>query len=147
MEPLRIGRAAQEAGVGIETIRFYERRGLIEQPPKPPDGYRRYTAETVERIRFIRQAQHIGFSLTQIEELLSLKADPSADCADVRRKAAAKVAEVDGKIAELQRIRSALEEVIAACPGRGSVGACTILEALDGRRHVGTAAPPGPPGQ
>lgn len=137
---LKIGRAAERAGVGVETIRFYERRGLIDQPPTPADGHRRYPAETVRRIRFIRQAQQIGFSLNEIGELLSLRADPSADCADVRDRAAAKVEEVDSKIAELNRIRRALEDVIAACPGRGNVGACTILEALDvGRKTTGAS--------
>jgi MerR family copper efflux transcriptional regulator len=132
MEALTISKAAERAGVGVETIRFYERRGLIEQPRKPGSaGYRIYSAETVRRVRFIRRAQEIGFSLREIEELLSLRADPSADCSDVRAAAAAKVEEVNGKIAELEQIRAALHTVIDACPGRGALGACTILEALD----------------
>ncbi|MCA3795129.1 MAG: MerR family transcriptional regulator, partial [Burkholderia sp.] len=92
MQALTISKAAQEAGVGVETIRFYERRGLIEQPEKPGyAGYRHYSAETVRRIRFIRKAQQIGFSLREIQDLLWLRADPAADCSDVRQKAASKI--------------------------------------------------------
>ena len=131
MEALTIGKAARQAGVGVETIRFYERRGLIEQPPKPDSaGFRLYSIDTVRRIQFIRQAQQIGFSLREIQELLSLEADSSAECGEVRAKAMAKVEEVDRKIADLKQIRAALEEVIAACPGRGELKACTILDAL-----------------
>lgn len=131
MEPLTIGRAAREAGVGVETIRFYERRGLIDRPPKPQGaGYRLYPPEIVERIQFIREAQTLGFSLREIQELLSLRSDSSADCGAVRARARAKVQQVNGKIAELERIRVALERIIAVCPGRGGLRSCTILEAL-----------------
>lgn len=126
-----ISEAANKAGVGVETIRFYERRGLIEQPRKPEGiGFRVYPPETVDRIRFIRQAQEIGFSLREVEELLALRADPLADCADVRAQAKAKLEEVGRKIARLEEIRGALEELIAACPGSGALRACSILEAL-----------------
>ncbi len=131
MTTMTIGKAATNAGVGVETIRFYERKGLIEQPPRPLDtGFRLYPEETVARVRFIRQAQEIGFSLRDIEDLLSLRADPSADCSDVRERAAAKLEEVDCKMEQLGRIRSALEELIAACPGRGALRACSIMESL-----------------
>ncbi len=130
---LTIGSVARTAGVGIETVRFYERRGLIDQPRKPACGYRDYPGETVARIRFIRQAQELGFSLGEIEELLSLQADPTADCADVREQAAAKLEDVLGKIARLERIRGARAERIAACPGRGPVlETCSIMDALVG---------------
>ncbi len=128
-----IGRAARGAGVGVETVRFYERQGLIEQPLKPlSGGFRHYPAETVERIRFIRQAQEIGFSLREIGDLLSLRADPSADCSGVRERAAAKLEEVNRKIARLEKIRGALVELIAACPGSGALRRCSIMEALEG---------------
>lgn len=130
MQALTIGRAAREAGVNVETIRFYERRGLIVQPRKPASGFREYDADTVARIRFIRQAQELGFSLREIEELLSLRADPNADCAEVRAQATAKRDEVEQKIAHLERIRAALGMLIAACPGKGAVTACSILDAL-----------------
>ena len=130
MRNLTIGKAAQEAGVGVETIRFYERQGLIEQPAKGA-GYRTYPPEVVARIRFIRQAQRIGFSLREAQELLALRANPEADCADVRAQAQHKIAEVDEKISELLRVRAALEAVVASCPGNGGLSGCTILEALD----------------
>ena len=131
MNELIIGKAAMRAGVGVETIRFYERKGLIEQPPKPLDtGFRVYPEETVRRIRFIRQAQEIGFSLREIDELLSLRADPAADCANVRERAAAKLEEVERKIEQLGRIRSALNDLIAACPGRGALRECSIMASL-----------------
>lgn len=124
-----IGKAASAAGVNVETIRFYERRGLIEQPPKG-GGYRTYSPATIARVRFIRQAQQIGFSLREVSELLALKANPDADCADVRREAVQKIDEVDRKLAELHRIRTALQTVIDSCPGEGNLCACTILDAI-----------------
>lgn len=133
---MTIGRAARKAGIGVETIRFYERRGLIEQPVKPRDGYRLYDQGTVERIRFIRQAQELGFSLNEIAELLALQTDPDADCADVRMQAIAKRGEVERKITQLKEIRSALDVLIATCPGGGALRACTIMDALSGHRAV-----------
>ncbi len=131
MTAMTIGRAARAAGVGVETIRFYERKGLIGQPLKPRDaGFRVYPAEAVRRIRFIREAQEIGFSLRETGELLSLRADPSADSADVRQRAIAKRDEVERKIAHLQEIHAALEELISACPGEGALRQCSIMEAL-----------------
>ena len=143
MANLTIGKAATAAGVRIATIRYYERRSLITQPPKPENGYRTYPPDTVARIRFIRQAQEIGFSLKEIEELLSLQARPDAVCGDVRDRAQAKRAEVEHKIDQLIRIRDALDDLIAACPGRGALRACSILGALsDSNRNVGEPAAP-----
>ena len=140
--PMTIARAAEKAGVGVETIRFYERRGLIAQPRKPRDGgYRHYGLGTVERIRFIRQAQELGFSLREIEELLALKTDRQADCADVRMQAVAKRREVERKIGQLEEIKSALDALIATCPGGGDLSACTIMEALSHRRATTTPTP------
>ena len=133
MSAMTIGKVARKSGVGVETIRFYERRGLIEQPPKPLNaGFRVYPQESIERIRFIREAQELGFSLCEIGELLSLRADPSADCADVRERAQDKLEEVRRKIAQLERIHAALEELIAACPAKGALRTCSILEAIEG---------------
>lgn len=133
MHGMTISKAARRAGVGVETIRFYERKGLIEQPVKPEiSGYRTYPEETIERIRFIRQAQELGFSLQEIRELLSLRADPGADAADVRARATAKLDDVNDKIRRLRRIGQALETLIAACPGSGELGCCSIMEALGG---------------
>ena len=124
-----IGSIARRAGVGVETIRFYERRGLIARPPRPAaGGYRQYPDEAVARVRFIRQAQALGFSLAEIDELLGLRAADS-DCAEAR--AAAKLDEVERKMAGLSRIRAALRDLVAACPGEGALDGCAILSALD----------------
>ncbi|MBL6456666.1 MerR family DNA-binding protein [Belnapia sp. T6] len=131
---LTIGRAAREAGVGVETIRFYERQRLVAQPPKPQGtGVRLYPTDTVERIRFIKKAQELGFSLREIQELLALRSDPAAGCADVRDRATAKLEDVRRKIQHLQNISGMLEQLIAACLGSGGLQACAIMDALS--RH------------
>jgi MerR family copper efflux transcriptional regulator len=143
MMELTIGKAASEAGVGVETIRFYERQGLIEQPRKPAGaGVRRYSAETIERIRFIKEAQQIGFSLREVQELLALRSDPSADCSDVRQQAIAKRAAVQRKIEQLRKIDAALGTLIASCPGSGGLQCCSIMDALSPRSRE--AAPRAP---
>ncbi len=132
MESLTISKAARQAGVGVETIRFYERKGLIEQPPTPGGGgYRTYPNETVKRILFIRQAQELGFSLREIDELLSLRATPGTDCAAIRERASAKLQEVERKVSQLAKIGSALKTVIASCPSHGGLDSCSIIEALE----------------
>ncbi len=130
MRDMTIGRAAQQAGVNVETIRFYERRGLVEKPAKG-EKYRVYPPEMVARVRFIRRAQQVGFSLREVQELLLLRADPNADCADVKQQAQHKIEEVDRKISELGRVRAALQKVVESCPGRGRLTACTILNVLE----------------
>lgn len=147
-----ISRAAEQAGVGVETIRFYERHGLIKRPARPRSGgYRLYDDAVVERILFIRQAQDLGFSLREIAELLSMRADPAADSRDVRARATRKRADVDQKIADLQRIRDALDELIASCPGGGALRCCTIMDALTrgatNRMASAASAPLRPRGQ
>jgi MerR family transcriptional regulator, copper efflux regulator len=132
MNTLTIGNTARMAGVGVETVRFYERRGLIEQPVKPSSGgYRLYSAEIVQRICFIRQAQELGFSLKEIDELLSLRADPGSDCSEVQKRASEKLEEVECKISQLRKIGDALEDVIASCPARGGLDGCSIIRTLE----------------
>lgn len=135
---MTIGEAARAAGVGVETIRFYERKGLIQQPPRPAGGgFRRYPPETVRCIRFIRQAQELGFSLRQAGELLELRAAPTADAGAVRHQALARLEEVERRIEQLGRIRDALRTLLGACPGTGSLAGCSIIEALE---HPRTSA-------
>ena len=131
MKPLTIGKVARQAGVGVETIRFYEREGLIEKPPRRESGYRQYPEETVSRVRFIRRAKELGFTLKEIKELLSLRASPKSQCADVRRRAEAKINDIEQKLRVLQRMKKALVKLTAACGGRGPMTKCPILEALD----------------
>ena len=126
-----IGTAARQAGVGVETIRFYERRGLVSQPGKPAtSGARHYPRETVTRIRFIRQAQQLGFSLRQIADLLALRASPNADSAEVRAAAEAKLGEIERKVAQLRAIEAELRALLAICPGGGGLDCCSIMDAL-----------------
>lgn len=126
-----ISAAAHAAGVHVETIRYYERRGLIEQPPRPKNGgYREYSAEIIRRVRFIRKAQKLGFSLREVEGLLTLKSDPATGCGDVRASAIEQLERIDELISDLKRKRSALAAIIEACPGEGAVSRCSILNAL-----------------
>ena len=131
MKPLTIGKVAGQAGVGVQTIRFYERKGLIDEPPRTESGYRQYPAETVSRVRFIRRAKELGFTLGEIEELLSLRASPKSRCADVRRRAEANIEDIQQKVRALGRMKKALVKLTAACSGRGPVTECPILEALE----------------
>src|SRR6266851_4163770 len=139
MPELTIAKAAREAGVNIETVRFYERKGLIERPPKG-EGYRVYSPDHVARIRFIKEAQQIGFSLAEIKELLALRADPNTDCSAVQQQAMAKQQEVRRKIERLREIDAALETLIAACPGQGAVECCSIMDALTVRARSSARA-------
>ena len=131
MEGLTIGKVAKLAGVNVETVRFYERKGLIERPPAKESGYRLYPESVVGRISFIKRAKELGFSLKEIQELLRLRVEPGARCSDVRARATEKIADVDRRIEELLRIKSALEKLAASCRGRGLSSECPILEALD----------------
>ncbi len=132
MHDMTIGQAARAAGVNVETIRYYERRGLVLRPPKPAGGgFRHYSPGTVRCIRFIKDAQGIGFSLAEISELLSLRGQPDATCRDVRRLAEQKRVEVQMRLEQLKRIAGVLDRLIEACPGDGNLGACSILEAIE----------------
>lgn len=129
---MRISEVASEAGVGVETVRFYELKGLIARPPRPRNGgYRDYPDEAVRRIRFIRSAQQLGFSLVEVSELLELESGDATQCADIRRRSETKRREVLVKIDNLLRIRQALDNLIDACPGQGSARDCSILEAIN----------------
>lgn len=133
MEGFTTAKLAKEGGVNVETIRYYERQGLLPKPPRTPSGYRLFSADSVQRLRLVRRAQELGFTLNEIKELLALKVRRGSSCADVRRKAEAKIADVDAKIRHLQAIRAALHEITATCSGNGPVTNCSILEALNGK--------------
>jgi MerR family copper efflux transcriptional regulator len=137
---MRISDVARESDVGVETIRFYEQKGLIAQPPRPKaGGYRSYPSDVVRRIRFIRSAQLLGFSLTEVADLLQLQATTAAQCVDVRQRAEIKRGEVQTKIDDLKRIRRALDRLIDACPGKGPARMCSILDSINsGELQLGT---------
>jgi Hg(II)-responsive transcriptional regulator len=131
MSALSIGQVARQAGVGVETIRFYEREGLLEEPARRVSGYRQYSEQVVNRIHFIKRAQRLGFSLKEINELLLLRVDSHTSCEEVKQRAEAKIAEVERKMVELQRMRQALLQVASLCTGQGPASACPMLDALD----------------
>jgi MerR family transcriptional regulator, copper efflux regulator len=129
---MRISDVARESGVGVETVRFYEQKGLIDQPLRPKTGgYRDYPPEAVRRVTFVRRAQDLGFSLYEIAELLALEAGDDTQCADVRKRAERKREEVRQKLDNLNRIEKALDLLIKACPGEGPAQSCSILEAIN----------------
>lgn len=123
----RIGQLAEAAGVNIETVRYYERQGLIQQPPKPAGGNRRYPEDTLIRIRFIKRAQELGFTLKEIENLLLLS---TAACGEVQALAEEKLASVNAKIADLQRLARVLQDLLAQCRSNPDHSYCPIIEAL-----------------
>ena len=133
-EFLTTGALATEAGVNLETVHFYERSGLLKKPKRTAAGYRQYPRADVARLRFIKRAQELGFSLKEIAELLSLRAAPSRSRSRVKRLTEDKLAVIDGKIRDLERMRATLASVSAACDGHGTVADCPIINALEGIR-------------
>ena len=131
MTLLNIGQLAQRTGVTVETVRFYEKRGLIAAPQRSDSGYRQYTPETVKRVRFIQRAKEVGFTLKNIGELLALRQKPGTSCADIKLRGTQKIEEVDQKIRDLKRIRDALGRMIMRCSGSGALSECPILEELE----------------
>ena len=128
---LTIGKLACQGGVNVMTIRYYEQRGLLTKPSRTASGYRLYADDAVRRLRFIKQAQLLGFSLAEIKDLLSLRMRPDTTCADIRIRAREKITAVEIKIADLQRIKSALTSLASACRGKGPTSKCPILDALE----------------
>lgn len=130
-EALSIGQVAHQAGVNIQTLRYYERRGLLASPERTDAGRRQYPAETVRLIRFIKRAQDLGFTLKEVEELIALRQTRGRDRARVRRLATEKLADVDEKIGRLRAIRKAVSTLVESCACQGEALECPILEALD----------------
>ena len=127
---MRIGELAKRAAVPIDTVRYYEREGLIPPPVRRASGYRDYVEADVDRLRFMRRAKGLGFTLQEIRELLGLTATSGEDMATLKARAEAKLADVDDRIAALNRVRGALHGLIDACPGHGALARCPILAAL-----------------
>lgn len=129
---LRIGELAERTGVGVETVRYYERRGLLPRPARRPGQFRWYGEEAVQRVRFIKHAQRLGFTLREIGELIDLRIEPGAGCGDVRERAEAKLADIEGKLHDLQQMRRALKSLIERCEGNGPIECgCPIFDAME----------------
>jgi MerR family copper efflux transcriptional regulator len=133
MDSIGIGTLARRTGVRIDTVRYYEKNGLLAPRSRLASGYRRYGELEVARLRFIRRAQALGFSLKEVRELLSLSA--RKDVARVKKNAQAKLADVEERIATLEKVRLGLSKLIGACPGHGRAGQCPILNALGGEEN------------
>lgn len=129
VQRLSIGRLARAADVGVETIRFYEREGLLPEPARTASGYRQYPLDTIDRLGFVRRAKRLGFSLAEIRELLAL-AHADGERARVKAIAEQKLSVIEQRIGELTRMRDALTGLTHQCSGRGPIEGCPIIEAL-----------------
>lgn len=127
---LSIGSLAKRVGVNIDTIRYYEREGLLPEPARRASGYRSYGEGTVAQLRFIRRAKDLGFTLEEIRDLLALSSDRRKGVRAVKKRAELRLAAIDARIAELQRVRDGLAELVLSCPGHGAPEQCPILRAL-----------------
>ena len=130
MTNLTIGTVAKNAGVGVETIRFYERQGLIEQPPRPVAGFRHYPEDTVMRVRFIRHAKKLGFSLQEIGELLDLSLESEQNCREVQIRTEAKISAISSRIAALEKMKGVLSQLVVACRTGDQTQKCPIIESI-----------------
>jgi len=128
--PLTIGRLARAAGVHVETVRYYERRGLLARPARAEGGFRHYPLEAVDRLRFIKRAQELGFQLKEIKELLALT---TGHCVDVRARAEAKRTHIAAQIKDLKALQRTLDRLIRSCRAGASEACCPIVESLTGR--------------
>ncbi len=131
MKALRISEVAKQSDVGIETIRYYERQGLLAEPDRRPSGYRQYDAAVVARLQFIRRAKELGFTLAEIKELLGLWFDVRTKCVHVRQRAAQKITNIEYKIRSLQKMKRSLKKIISQCENRDAVAECPLWLGLD----------------
>lgn len=127
---MKIGELARRAEVAIDTVRYYERQGLLPEPSREPSGYRNYAAGDVARLQFVRRAKALGFTLEEIRELLALSGRREDDMGAMKAAAAEKLVDVEARLAELTRIRDGLHTLVEACPGHGALERCPILNAL-----------------
>jgi len=137
MKPLTIGKLAKAAGVSTETIRYYERSGFLPTPDRLSSGYRVYGGDSVQRIKFIKEGQALGFTLTEIGELIHLTTDDAADCGQVNEKAKHKLLEIDRKIEVLQKMQAGLKVLVERCPAdKQPLSECSIINHLYGVKEV-----------
>ena len=131
MSALKIGEVAKRSDVGIETIRYYERQGLLAEPDRRPSGYRQYDESVVSRLQFIRRAKELGFTLSEIKELLGLWFDVNTKCVHVRQRAERKINDIEEKIRSLQRMKRSLKKIVSQCENRDAVNECPLWLGLD----------------
>jgi MerR family mercuric resistance operon transcriptional regulator len=131
MKTLSIGQLSKEASVNIETVRYYERRGLLPEPKRRESGYREYSQDDVFRIKFIKRAQELGFTLKEISELLELRVDSTTTCGEVKKQAEAKIADIEEKIGALKKMKAALGKLASSCNENAPLDGCPILEYLN----------------
>ena len=135
---MTIGEVARSVGIGVETVRFYERKGLIREPARRSSGYRQYEVGAVRRLRFIRRAKELGFTLAEIKGLLDLRAGPDTHCEDIRLELEAKVADLDSRISDLRHMKRALRDFSRTCESSDPQGECPILISLERTDSAGT---------
>ncbi len=131
IDAITIGELARRGGVNLETIRYYERQGLLPKPPRTASGYRQFPPDSADRVRFIKHAQQLGFTLAEVKELLSLRVDPDKSCHDVEARARAKVADIEQRIKNLKAMHRVLSRLVAACADGRHSHECPILAALE----------------
>ncbi len=131
MKAMTIGQLASLSGVGVETIRFYERVGLLEQPARPGFGYRHYQPEVISRLNFIKTAKDLGFTLKEIKELLALRVTKDTVCPEVRQQAEVKLEAIEQKIMDLDNLKRALSDLVVACTENRLTTQCPIIEFMD----------------
>ncbi len=127
---MKIGEVAKQSNVGIQTIRYYEREGLLTEPDRRPSGYRQYDQSVVARLRFIRRTKELGFTLAEIKELLRVWFDANTRCEHVRHRAEQKITDIEDKIRSLQKMKRSLKKVLNECESQASIGDCPLLEGL-----------------
>ena len=132
MRAMRTGEVAEQSGVNIETLRYYERRGLLQPPPRQPSGYREYTTDAVRIVRFVKRAQELGFTLEEVESLLDLAAGGPRRCESARAVASQRLADLDAKMRSLRAMQRSLQRLIATCEQPRSRRDCPLLETLSG---------------
>lgn len=131
MKAMKIGEVAKLSEVGIETIRYYERQGLLAEPKRRPSGYRQYDESVLSRLQFIRRAKELGFTLAEIKELVGLWYDTETRCEHVRERAERKVEDIEAKIRSLQKMKRSLKQLITGCQANDSIGDCPLMEGID----------------
>ena len=132
---MKIGEVAKRAEIGIETIRYYERQGLLAEPQRRPSGYRQYDESVVHRLQFIRRTKDLGFTLAEIKDLLDLRFDTTTRCEHIQHRAGLKIADIEEKIRSLQKMKRSLKKIISGCEGKDSIKDCPLLEGIEEPHH------------